>query len=258
MAAASTWYLNYFTLPNNERYYDFVRGPVHFFASTAIRQRAGRHSTSSTQGLWLQNGLQNSTSRWTSSIFITRPSRPAPHGNSAWMQWPFKDWGADAVLAGHVHNYERLDKNGLPYFVNGSGGHGLYGWLPTLEPGSAARYNANYGAMLIEANDFSLSIKFYSIDVHRHATGFVHAHGFLSGLRFTLHAGFHHRQLHRLVRWRRWAGGDGGNGVAGSVGLAADDAIFHWTAHPFNWNAADCRASRCRWTTGRMPRCVRR
>ena len=30
-----------------------------------------------------------------------------------------------------------------------------------------------------------------------------------------------------------------GNGVASSTGLAADDTIFHWTAHPFNWNAAD-------------------
>ena len=30
-----------------------------------------------------------------------------------------------------------------------------------------------------------------------------------------------------------------GNGVASSIGLAPDDAIFTWTAHPFNWNAAD-------------------
>ena len=30
-----------------------------------------------------------------------------------------------------------------------------------------------------------------------------------------------------------------GNGVAGSTGLAAANNVFHWTAHPFNWNAAD-------------------
>ena len=30
-----------------------------------------------------------------------------------------------------------------------------------------------------------------------------------------------------------------GNGVAGSTGLAAAASIFNWTAHPFNWNAAD-------------------
>ncbi len=29
------------------------------------------------------------------------------------------------------------------------------------------------------------------------------------------------------------------NGVAGSIGLAQATNIFTWTAHPFNWNAAD-------------------
>ena len=31
----------------------------------------------------------------------------------------------------------------------------------------------------------------------------------------------------------------GGNGVASSTGLAAAANVFNWTAHPFNWNAAD-------------------
>ncbi len=30
-----------------------------------------------------------------------------------------------------------------------------------------------------------------------------------------------------------------GNGVAGSIGLAGSTSIFNWTAHPFNWSAAD-------------------
>ena len=41
-----------------------------------------------------------------------------------------------------------------------------------------------------------------------------------------------------------WDGGAGpvvttGNGVASSIGLAAAGNVYHWTAHPFNWNAAD-------------------
>ncbi len=35
-----------------------------------------------------------------------------------------------------------------------------------------------------------------------------------------------------------------GNGVAGSIGLAASGTIFTWTAHPFDWNAADFVAVR--------------
>ena len=50
-------YLNYFTLPNNERYYDFVQGPVHFFALNSDTNEPDGTSSSSTQGLWLQNGL---------------------------------------------------------------------------------------------------------------------------------------------------------------------------------------------------------
>ncbi|HKQ69905.1 MAG TPA: carbohydrate-binding protein [Polyangiaceae bacterium] len=38
------------------------------------------------------------------------------HGSSDWMQWPFKDWGADVVLNGHDHTYERIIVNGS-YFV---------------------------------------------------------------------------------------------------------------------------------------------
>ena len=157
-------YLNYFTLPNNERYYDFVQGPVHFFALNSDTNEPDGTSSSSTQGLWLQNGLQNSTSRWNIVYFHHAPySSSSTHGNSTWMQWPFQAWGADAVLAGHVHNYERLDKNGLPYFVNGSGGNSLYGWKATPEPGSVVRDNTNYGAMLIEANDTDLTFKFYAV-----------------------------------------------------------------------------------------------
>ena len=38
------------------------------------------------------------------------------------MQWPFAAWGADAVLSGHAHAYERIERDGIVYFVNGLGG----------------------------------------------------------------------------------------------------------------------------------------
>ena len=45
--------------------------------------------------------------------------------------------GATAVLAGHDHDYERLIIDGLPYFVNGLGGGGIYQFT-TPVPGSGA------------------------------------------------------------------------------------------------------------------------
>src|SRR6266511_3399595 len=54
-------YLEYFTLPGNERYYDFVWGPVHFFAVDSDVREPDGNSSASTQGLWLQTQLAAST-----------------------------------------------------------------------------------------------------------------------------------------------------------------------------------------------------
>ena len=78
------------------------------------------------------------------------------------MRWPFAAWGADAVLAGHDHTYERLNVGGVPYFVNGLAGGNHYNFVNSL-PESQLRYNASAGAMLVEASDTDLNFKFYSI-----------------------------------------------------------------------------------------------
>jgi len=162
-AGITGWY-DYFELPGNERYYEFVRGPVHFFAiDSDSREPDGRTSTS-TQGQWLQAQLAASTSTWKIVYFHHPPyTSGSNHPNTVEMQWPFGAWGATAVLTGHNHHYERILKGGFPYFVDGSGGRSLYSFNSTPEPGSVVRYNADYGAMLIEANDDSITFNFYSI-----------------------------------------------------------------------------------------------
>jgi hypothetical protein len=162
-AGISGWN-NYFDLPDNERYYEFVQGPVHFIVIDSDTREPDGTSSSSTQAVWLQGRLGVSSSRWKIVYFHHPPySSGTSHGNSTWMQWPFQTLGATAVLAGHEHNYERILKDGFPYFVNGSGGKSLYGFKTTPEPGSVVCYNDNYGAMLIEANYDSVTFKFYSI-----------------------------------------------------------------------------------------------
>ncbi len=75
------------------------------------------------------------------------------------MQWPYQAWGADAVLSGHDHLYERIILNGFPYFVNGLGGNGIYAFAAPI-PGSQVRYNGDHGAMLIEASDSHIVFQF--------------------------------------------------------------------------------------------------
>ena len=78
------------------------------------------------------------------------------------MQWPFEEWGASVVLAGHDHVYERVIIDNFPYFVNGLGGRSKYSF-DTPIPGSEVRYNDDYGAMLIEANEDSINFKFIAV-----------------------------------------------------------------------------------------------
>jgi hypothetical protein len=82
------------------------------------------------------------------------------HGSREEMQWPFKDWGADAIFAGHDHAYERLRVDGLRYFVVGAGGSSIYPFMGLL-PQSEFAYDDDFGALLIEATDTSLSFKYY-------------------------------------------------------------------------------------------------
>jgi tartrate-resistant acid phosphatase type 5 len=154
-------YLDYFSLPGNERYYDFEAGPVHFFAVDSDSREPDGVSRLSPQAVWLQTTISASTAAWDIVYFHHAPYSSGLHGSTDWMRWPFKDWGADAVLAGHDHTYERLQVDGLPYFVNGLGGGARYDFVNILAE-SQMRYNANHGAMLVEATDTQITFQFWN------------------------------------------------------------------------------------------------
>ncbi|MEW6050821.1 MAG: metallophosphoesterase [Candidatus Zixiibacteriota bacterium] len=179
--AGITAYLNYFTLPGagvqstgssgNERYYDFTIGPVQFLVINSNIQEPDSITATGLQAQWLQAQLAASTSRWKIVYFHHAAySSSSNHGSTVIMQWPYEDWGADIVIGGHDHTYERIlrddDDDGvtIPYFVNGLGGRSIYGFVPSgFVAGSKVRYNANYGAQLVEATPYLITLKFYSI-----------------------------------------------------------------------------------------------
>jgi hypothetical protein len=144
-------YLDYFTLPGNERYYDFARGPAHFFAVDSDPHEPDGISQGSVQAQWLRNGLAASTRPYRFVYMHQAPFSSGPNGSQPALQWPYRSWGASAIIAGHDHFYERIVLDGFPYFVNGAGGYSLYGFAAPV-PGSAVRYNADHGAMLVEVS----------------------------------------------------------------------------------------------------------
>jgi Calcineurin-like phosphoesterase len=152
-------YLDYFTLPNNERYYDFVRDPVHFFVIDSDSHEPDGIFSGSVQALWLQSRLTASTLPFNFVFMHYAPFSSGPNGSTAALQWPYRAWGASAVIAGHDHTYERLVRDTLPYVVNGAGGYGLYSFGPPVA-GSLVRYNADHGALLVEATPSGATFKF--------------------------------------------------------------------------------------------------
>lgn len=163
--AGAVPYYNYFTLPGNERYYDFVKGDIHFYAINSNPEEPDGTSSTSVQALWLKNKLASSTSKWNIVFFHHPPycSDSVHMNTSLYMAWPFQQWGADVVLAGHAHIYERILRKGITYFINGLGGESKFGYFPNPVEGSAVRYSDNYGAMKVEEKTDTLRFKFYSL-----------------------------------------------------------------------------------------------
>jgi hypothetical protein len=164
-------YLDYFPIDEsavnrnssgNERYYDFVQGPVHFFALDSDEREPDGTTSNSRQAAWLQTQLAASITPWQVVYFHHPPYSSSKHSSTERMQWPFAQWGVDVVLSGHDHTYERLHINNIFYFVNGLGGKSIYPFY-TPVAGSQVRYNKNYGAMLIAVSEDYLNVEFHSI-----------------------------------------------------------------------------------------------
>ena len=101
-------HLDYFTLPGNERYYTVRQGPVQLFVldSDSHDPDLGYVNSSTSaqngkEGVWLKSALAASTATWKLVLFHHAPFTSGLHGNSGWMQWPYQQWGASAVLSGH-------------------------------------------------------------------------------------------------------------------------------------------------------------
>jgi tartrate-resistant acid phosphatase type 5 len=154
-------YLDYFTLPGNERYYEFRRGVVHFFSVDSDSREPDGVSRGSLQAAWLRDALAASEAPWKVVYMHHPPFSSASHGSIDWMKWPFAEWGATAVLAGHDHVYERIVRDGIVYFTNGLGGNPVrYNFKLLPVQGSKVRFNDDYGAMFVVADEHQITFSF--------------------------------------------------------------------------------------------------
>jgi tartrate-resistant acid phosphatase type 5 len=157
-------YLDYFTLPGNERYYDFIWEGVHIFVLDSDSHEPDGVGVSSEQAAWLQESMADSEELWQVVVMHHPPYSSADHGSTDWMQWPFKEWGADLVVAGHDHVYERLEVDGLTYITIGLSGHAARYSFPNVLPESQFRYMDDWGALRILTTAEVMRIEFIIVD----------------------------------------------------------------------------------------------
>ncbi|MFC2129752.1 metallophosphoesterase family protein, partial [Bacteroidota bacterium] len=159
-----TPYLNYFTLPGNELYYKFTWGDVAFYSLNSTA------TSLSSQKKWLEEEIKKCDKNFNIVYFHHPPYSGGNHGNKSSMQWDFHALGVDAVISGHDHLYERIEKYdepGLHYLINGAGGRSLYSCNDNpLEPGefSVVCFDEYYGAIKGKANAEKLILEFFSVD----------------------------------------------------------------------------------------------
>ncbi|UGS36062.1 metallophosphoesterase [Capillimicrobium parvum] len=141
-------------------YYSFDAGPWHVISLNSncsdIACTAG-----SAQERWLRADLAANPAACTLAMFHTPRFGSGPHGNSNAVAPLFQalyDGGADLLLAGHDHLYERFAPQdpsgaadpaaGIREFVVGTGGVGFYAF-GTPRPNSEARGAGTFGVLAL-------------------------------------------------------------------------------------------------------------
>lgn len=123
-------YFDNFVLPGNERWYSFNYGAAHFVVlDSNTRWRADEEQLE-----WLRKDLAATSKPWKFAVFhhplySTSLSESRLKDTEAMARlWEpiFEKGGLTAALAGHNHNYQRAEKNGILYITSGGGGAPLY------------------------------------------------------------------------------------------------------------------------------------
>jgi Calcineurin-like phosphoesterase len=179
-------------------YWDQIKGQVHWFALSSDPNEvllgtlangyyssslpggllpdglspAEQNLRSSVQGKWFRETASASSAPWKFVITHYPPFTSSSsenglggHPSATYMQWDYTANGVDAVFSGHVHNYERLYKDGVLYVVNGAGGtfKALAGYVDPPLSISQRRVTGAYGFMTAKEGKGKMTFTYYSV-----------------------------------------------------------------------------------------------
>jgi 3',5'-cyclic AMP phosphodiesterase CpdA len=141
--------------PEGRGYYSYDLGSWHIISLNS----EGDMRAKSSQGRWLQEDLKANPSECILAYWHRPRFSSGPHGSNRKLHdfWRLLyEAGADIVLSGHDHDYERFapqnpkgkadPKRGIRQFVVGTGGGGVY-QFKRPRPNSEIRDNSTYGVL---------------------------------------------------------------------------------------------------------------
>jgi hypothetical protein len=153
-------------------YYSYNLGDWHVVVLNSNCSKVGGCDTASAQYKWLQSDLKANPRVCTLAVWHHPLYSSGNHGNNPAVK-PLWDAlysaGAELVLSGHDHHYERFapqtsdatkdTARGLRQFVVGTGGKNHYA-LGSIQPNSEVRNESTYGVLQLTLKSGSYDWKF--------------------------------------------------------------------------------------------------
>jgi hypothetical protein len=144
-----------------EGWYSYEVGAWHVIALNSECDAIGGCGNGSPELSWLVSDLATHPATCTLAYWHHPRYSSGKHGDDDMTEaiWSaLADAGADLVLSGHDHDYERLSPvDRIRSFVVGTGGRSLYAWPGSTGPHTEVRANDTYGLLelTLRQSDFS-------------------------------------------------------------------------------------------------------
>lgn len=159
--AGITTFLTYF--PAAARYGATRIGDIEVFTLDSDEMRRSAVDLAA-QGAWLKDALARSAARWQVVVLHHPPYVTSVRGASTALRLAYRDWGADVVISGHDHYYERLQMDGLTYLVSGAGGASLSDFPSPAVNESVTHHAGAYGVLFITGDADGLAATYRTTD----------------------------------------------------------------------------------------------
>ena len=172
-------YFDYFGAAAGDRtkgYYSYDLGAWHIVVLNSNCDQVGGCKSDSPQARWLRDDLAAHPVRCTAAMWHHPRYSSAEHGDDKALSdlWQLLyDAGAELVLSGHDHTYERFapqDANGsrdlgrgIRQFVAGTGGRYEYKWA-RLDANSEVRNNDTFGVLKLTLHPDSYDWEFVPVE----------------------------------------------------------------------------------------------